>query len=167
MTRAVLAVALVCATGAAAERYDHVGAVGLLVAGVGDARASVTSTGSASDNGFRGGLEVGGTWAWNEHREFRASARWAFDAGAPLALVGGVRNGYQLDRLRTFFDLGVGVYVGAPWTIGPQLAVGLQYELLPVVGVYTSVGTHFGLGSGARFLAEVSVGFQFRTYLLE
>jgi hypothetical protein len=170
MRRLGLPLVLLAASASAAERTDHDGALGLLVAGSADERVAVGTTAApgTGDLGFRAGVELGGTWALSAQKELKLSVR-LFPAGANTsgAVMGGLRNGFQVDRWRTFFDLELAAYVGSVWTIGPHLGLGVQYELLPVMGVYAAVGTHFGLGSGARFLGEFVLGFQFRSYLLE
>jgi len=45
--------------------------------------------------------------------------------------------------------------------------VGAQYDFLPTMGVYSTLGAQLGGGSGMRLSFELLIGFQFRTYLLE
>jgi hypothetical protein len=166
------ATALVCATlltasAGVGEGRGHRGSVGLLVDGILDARASVGGDGRAADNGVKPGLGVGGTWALDDRLEVKLSGRLFPTAASLFAVSGGLRNGYQLERWRTFVDLELAAYLGRLWSLGPRLGLGVEYELHPLVGISVALGTHFGLGSGARFLGECVVGVHLRSYLFE
>jgi hypothetical protein len=51
--------------------------------------------------------------------------------------------------------------------VGPRLGFGLQLELSPIAGVFVSTGLQLQGGAALRFAAELMLGLQLRTYLLE
>ncbi len=164
--RLLFAVLVLTALAAPAEeRWDHRGAVGLTVAAGGDLRTSLGE--AVRDNGGRPLLELGGTVSVTERTELHAAGRlvpWNPLSGVVMA---GFRRATNSDRVKTFLDVHLAVYLATPFTMGPHFAVGVQYELTPIMGVYGALGTHLGFGNGLRLLAELVVGVQFRSYLLE
>lgn len=149
----------------AQERWDHRGAVGLLAAVGGEVRASNSAT--QVDNGLRGDVDLGGTVSFTDRTELLLLGRLSLGGAQFFSLTAGIRSGYQLERWRTFFDLSATVHFGSLWTVGPRVAVGVQYELHPLVGLYSTVGGQIGWGAGLRLVGEVSLGVQLRSYLLE
>lgn len=154
------------ATASAQERWDHRGSLGLTVAGGAEVRQSVALS-LPSDNGVRADAEVGGTVSITDHTELRVAGRLTLGAPALAgAVLAGVRNAFG-ERLKTFFDVNLMVHV-APWfTVGPHVAFGVQYEMLPVMGLYAALGIGLGFGAGLRLVGELMLGVQFRSYLLE
>jgi hypothetical protein len=162
-----VALALVVASAASAdESFEHRGSLGLLLSAGAEVRSAIVAK-TQGDNGFRGNLDVGGTWAFTTHWSVIAEARLSL--GGPstgLSLFAGFRN-FWGEQIKTFVDLTLAGYALPSFTIGPRVAFGVQYELSPVVGVYALVATSFGGGAGLRFCAEAMAGAQFRTYLFE
>jgi hypothetical protein len=164
-----LTFALVGWTGlaAAAERYDHRGALGLTVAAGGE----FSSFGGASDRfteTLRAPLELGSTVSMTDHSELRLSGRVALGPGAPAwSAYFGLRNSFGYEQLKTFFDLDFAAHVFAGWALGARAGVGVQYDFLPIMGAYALVGGQLGGGSALRLSFEAMVGLQFRTYLFE
>jgi hypothetical protein len=144
--------------------WSHRGALGLLVSGGGE---YVTSAGNAvSFTGFLAPLELGGTFSITEHTELRAAARLS----VPGPLLGssfyfGIRNS-RGERFKTFFDLDLAVHATPIFTAGLRLGLGVQYEVLPVLGIFAVAGVQGGGGAGLRLSFELLLGVQFRTYVL-
>jgi hypothetical protein len=162
----LLLVTLVAGQALAQEpNYAHRGALGLTVA-VGGEYAFSAATG-LTDNGFRLPLEVGGTLALSDHTELRVAGRLSppgpsFDSSA----YAGIRNS-RGDRWKTFFDAEVAVHFTPLWAVGLRLGFGVQYEVLPVWGLFAVAGIQGGGGQGLRLGFELVVGMQFRTYLFD
>lgn len=76
-------------------------------------------------------------------------------------------RGYFGDRWKTFFDLELAVHFTPYLTVGPRFAVGLQYELSPVAGLFTQLAANLGFGEVLQFKAELLIGVQLRSFLLE
>jgi hypothetical protein len=167
--RAVLAAGLLLSSWALAqERWDHRGAVGLLVSG----HAGALSLGQVKnqiENSLVLGPELGLTVAVDEEGNELKGAVRATVGPARLdveALLG--RRGYfGEEQFKSFLDLDLVVQASPRWTVGPRVGFGLQYELSPVVGLYGGVGLQLGFGQEIRFLAGLNLGLQFRTYWLE
>jgi hypothetical protein len=162
------AVVLLSALAASAEeRWDHRGAVGLLLGAGADLRSSLGEGAQNVDNGGRPLLEVGGTASLTERAQIHVAGRLV--PWNPLSgeLMLGLRRLTNSDRWKTYLDVDLAAYLATPFTVGPHFAVGVQYELSPIMGVYASLGTHLGFGNGLRLLVEGVVGVQFRSYLLE
>ncbi|MEW5737771.1 MAG: hypothetical protein AB1938_02535 [Myxococcota bacterium] len=156
------------ATGALAQaRYDHHGALGLTVSTGGEILAT-GAVGSGTDNGLRLPVEVGGTLSVTSRSEARLAARVTFFGQLPSwSAYAGVRSSFGYEQLKTFFDLDFAAHFYPVWTLGARVAVGLQYDFLPVMGVYSTLGGQLGGGAGLRLSFELMVGLQFRTYLFE
>lgn len=157
----------------AEERYDHRGALGLTVAS-GAEFVSFIGPQGGSESAARLPLELGGTWSLTDRTELRLAGRLSpFLGGRTVtgALAGtvlaGIRNVRGLDQWKTFFDLDLAVHVAPALIIGARAAFGVQYDFLPVMGVYAQVGGQLGGGAGLRLSFEGLVGLQFRTYVLE
>ncbi|MBS1153023.1 MAG: hypothetical protein H6Q89_4721 [Myxococcaceae bacterium] len=171
------------------ERYDHKGAVGLLLGLTGEYKAAATIKGGG-DEGWRFGTEVGATVAvGSDGNELKGSLRALFggiEAGcslegscAPLdlALFLGYRSYFDLGQWKTFFDLDLAQHVVPRfdpssartqiYTIGPRVAVGVQLDFLPVAGSFLLLEGQIGFGDGLRYGAALMLGFQLRSYLLE
>ncbi len=189
----------VAATGPAHyQRYDHRGALGLLLATTVE-RKDAGAAGQISDAGWRVGAEVGGTYPVSySGNEFKLALRGLFGGPAvDTALYLGFRGYFDLsfwranlEQWKTFFDLDLcghltpayeievtdglagtlsTTHVKAPLTAtaGPRVGVGVQFDFLPVAGAYLAIAGQLGFGTGVRFGAELLLGLQFRSYLLE
>jgi hypothetical protein len=98
----------------------------------------------------------------------------------------------QLEQWKTFFDLDLCAHFTPAWSAkirpdglagpfeapgtvnagltvqgGPRVAIGVQFDFLPVSGAYLAIAGQLGFGTGVRFGAEMLFGFQLRSYLLE
>jgi hypothetical protein len=157
------------------ERFDHHGALGLLLAAEGEH----VDTNVAIDTGWRASFNVGGTmsigWGSNELMLVGRSTFGELPSVANpdnrlhyvgLELYGGLR-GYFGDRFKTLYEINVGVNFTPYLTAGPRAAVGIQYEISNTIGVYTTLGAQLGFGELLQFRGELAIGFQFRSYLLE
>lgn len=161
--------ALLLATSAGAqERFDHRGAVGLLLGGGLEHKDSASNTGGV-ESGFRYDLDLGGTIAVDEEgNELLAFARGSF-GGREIdwSLTGGYRGYFGRERVKTFFDLDVAAHVTPELAVGPRVGFGLQYELSPLVGLFAGLAAQLGFGAAFRFDVELIGGLQLRSYLLE
>jgi hypothetical protein len=152
------------------ERYDHHGALGLTVAGGGEFVTAVASN-AAGEVGLRLPLELGATLSVGNHVELRAAGRFAPGipplTGVAGSAYAGIRNSFGYEQLKTFFDLDLGVHFAPFLAIGVRGAFGVQYDFLPIMGVYAQLGAQLGGATSLRLSAEVMIGLQFRTYLFE
>jgi hypothetical protein len=153
----------------AEERYDHRGALGLTVAAGGEF-VSYIAPQLGSESAGRVPIELGGTWSFTERTELRLAGRLSpSPTGRPLAgaVLAGIRNARGTEQWKTFFDLDLAVHVAPVLIIGARAAFGVQYDFLPVMGVYAQLGGQLGGGAGLRLSFEGAVGLQLRTYVLE
>jgi hypothetical protein len=152
------------------ERYDHRGALGLTVAAGGEIVTAISSA-AVGERGVRIPLELGGTLSVSDHNELRLAARLSPGISPITALsasfYGGLRNSIGLDQWRTFFDLEVAVHATPFLAFGIRGAFGVQYDFLPVMGVYAQLGAQLGGASSLRLSFELMAGVQFRTYVFE
>ncbi len=154
----------------AEERYDHRGALGLTAAVGGEFVTAVSGVGTG-EAGFRLPLELGGTFSVGDQTELRAAARLSPGLG-PITALGasfyaGIRNFFGYEQWKTFFDLELAVHVTPYLAIGVRGAFGVQFDFLPIMGVYAQLGGQLGGASSLRLSFEVMAGMQFRTYLFE
>ncbi len=147
----------------AQERTDHLGALGVTVAGGLEGGTEVG--GSSPFTGVRAPLELGLTLGVTEKTEVRLAGRlsvpWEL---RDWAITAGIRNS-RGERWKTFFDLDLAVHVAPLWTIGLRAGFGVQYELTPILGVFAVAAVQGGGGAGLRLEGELLVGFQARSYL--
>lgn len=172
----VTTVLLLVATGAGAEeRYDHRGSLGLLLGGSVERKDSA-NTGGIGDGGWRGAGELGGSIGVGSEGNdlilsFRAlccgDATLLPALGLDLSLYGGYRGYFAFGQWKTFFDLDAALHFTPRATIGPRVGIGLQLDFLPVAGAFAVLGAQIGFGDGIRYGAELMLGFQLRTYVLE
>ncbi len=163
---ALLALCLAATSASAEDAYEHKGSLGLIVSGGAEVRSSVVTT-TTGDNGFRGDLDIGGTFAFGRH--WNALLEGRVSLGGKLtgvAFIVGLRNFFG-ERFKTFFDLSLAIHATPGVTIGPRIAFGVQYELSPVIGVFALGAVQFSGGQGLRLIGELMAGAQFRTYLFE
>lgn len=160
-------VSLAWAPGVLAEdSWGHRGALGLTVSGGGELVTGIVP-GAQGDNGPRAPLELGGTLSVAERTELRLAARCAPPGPRPgWSVYAGLRNA-RGERFKTFFDLDLAAHLAPLWTLGLRLGLGVQYEVLPVMGVFAVAGLQGGGGAGLRLSFELLLGVQLRTYLFE
>lgn len=150
-----------------AERFDHRGAIGLLV-GPGLQFKESASPPDPRDGGFRALIDLGGTYAIGvDGNELLLAGRVGLGGPLESTLYGGYRGYFGLERVKTFFDLDLALHFTPKLVAGPRVGFGVQYELSPVVGVFAGAALQFGLGQAIRFDAELVSGLQLRTYVLE
>lgn len=162
-----LVIGLIAAVSVASEPvWGHRGALGLTVGGGGEFVTAIVP-GGQGDHGLRAPIELGGTLSVTDHTEVMLSGRVAAPGPRPeWAAFAGIRNS-RGERLKTFFDLLLGAFIHPIWTLGFRLGLGVQYEVLPVMGVFAVAGVQGGFGAGLRLSFELLLGLQFRTYLFE
>jgi hypothetical protein len=159
-------VLMTCLPAQATERFDHRGALGLLLGGGFELGELVRS--GQFDEYSRAIANLGVTVAIGENgNELKLVVQAAKPGSIEWSSYAGYRGYFGQDRLRTFFDLDLAVDVRPFFTAGPRLAFGLQYELHPLVGVFAGLAARVGIGSPTRFAASGFAGLQFRSYLLE
>ncbi len=184
-----LVLACVAVRANADERYDHKGAIGLLIGISGEYKAAAT-LGGGGDEGYRLGTEVGVTLAvGSDGNALKAAVRSVFFGIEPgcstngscapvdLGLYLGYRGYFDLGQWKTFFDIDAAQHLVPRlgpssantqlYTIGPRVAVGVQFDFLPVAGAFLSLEGQIGFGDGLRYGAALLLGFQLRSYLLE
>lgn len=150
------------------ERFDHRGALGVLVGGGGEWMNAASGPGLGIQ-GLRVDVNLGGTWAIGvDGNELLVLAR-AIIGGPVLegSLVLGYRGYFGQEQVKTYFDVGVAGHLMPELAVGPRLGFGVQYELSPIAGVYAGLAGQVGLGGTLRFDLELCLGLQLRTYLLE
>jgi hypothetical protein len=170
--RAVLALSLVLAAlahGAEEEqRFDHRGALDLLVGGGIDFKREVKS-GGETEEGRRALLETLVTFPMGmSGNEWTVGARTGFGGDSvDVAIAGGLRAYFGEERFKTYLSAEIALHVTPNVTAGPRLGFGIQYELFPVFGLYLGGAAEVTAGQGIRIAAAVVGGFQVRTYLFE
>ncbi|HZJ54087.1 MAG TPA: hypothetical protein VFD38_08105 [Myxococcaceae bacterium] len=150
------------------ERFDHRGALGFLVGGGIDFKREVKS-GGETEEGRRGVLETLLTFPLGlSGNEWTVGARTGF--GGPsvdVALAGGLRAYFGEERFKTYLTAELAIHVAPNVTAGPRLGFGIQYELLPVFGLYLGGAAEVTAGQGIRIAGAVVGGLQIRTYIFE
>lgn len=161
-------VLLFAANAAAADRLDHHGAVGLLLGSGLDLRQEADPNGESS-NGLRVPVDLGGTYnIGHDSSELKLVLRAELLGPQWIGVIyGGYRGYFGADAWKTFFDLDLRVDALPKITAGPRMGIGVQYELGSLVGIYSALAAHVGAGQGIRFGAELTIGVQLRSYLLE
>jgi len=170
--RVCLLAALLLAPGVAGaeeeERWDHRGALGLLVGGGIDFKREVKA-GGETEEGRRALLETMLTFPLGvSGNEWTLGARTGF--GGPsvdVAVAGGLRAYFGDERFKTYLTAEVAVHVTPNVTAGPRLGFGVQYELLPTFGLYLGGAAEVTAGQGIRISGAVLAGIQLRTYIFE
>lgn len=151
----------------AEDRYDHRGALGLLI-GPGYALKDEVVN-SVVEEGFAIPLTLGGTVAVGDNGNEVLVETFTLLGGRhlDLGLAAGYRGYFGDERVKTFITLELAGHLSPQFTVGPRAGLGVQYELSPTVGTFALLAADLGYGAALRFTAEVSVGLQLRTYLLE
>lgn len=169
LQRTLVAVALASSSAALAVEDDpvnHYGSVGLLVAGGGQLRSA--NVASNLPPGLLPLLDVGATVGLTpEGGELKLVARGSGRGGAlELGVYGGYRS-YYGEAFKTFFDLDLALHVTPNLTIGPRAALGVQFDLTSVAGLFMTAAAQLGFGSALRFDAELLAGVQLRTFIFD
>lgn len=151
------------------ERFDHRGAIGLLLGTGVDFKDSIPARQFERDQGLRHNVDLGGTWAiGHDGNEIRGWGRGSFGArNKDWAVAAGYRGYFGQDRVKTFFDLDAVLHLTPIFTAGPRVGIGIQYEITSIWGVFVATGVQIGVGAGLRFSFDAMAGMQIRTYLLE
>ena len=150
------------------QRWDHRGALGLLLGGGVDFKREVKA-GGETEEGNRALLETLLTFPMGlSGNEWTVGARTGF--GGPsvdVAIAGGLRAYFGDDRFKTYLTAELAVHVTPNVTAGPRLGFGVQYELLPVFGLYLGGAAEVTAGQGIRIAGALVGGIQLRTYIFE
>ena len=155
-----------CTAAPAAERFDHRGAVGLLLGG--GAEVGELVHGGQFDEYSRGIVDLGISVApTSDGNEYKLVIEAAKPGSLQWLVYGGYRGYFGEDRLKTFFDIDGAFDVRPNFTVGPRLALGVQYDFHPLFGLFGGVAARIGIGSPSLFAAGVFAGFQLRSYLLQ
>jgi hypothetical protein len=180
---------LLASSAQADERYDHKGAVGLLIGTTLEYKSAFALNGAPED-GARAGVELGGTYAiGNDGNELKGALRAAFlgnryqcslnytCAPVDLGLYLGYRGYFDLGQWKTFYDLDLVQHlvprIAAAsvntqlYTIGPRVGLGVQLDFLPIAGAFLLIEGQLGFGDGLRYGVGAMLGVQLRSYLLE
>ena len=180
-SRAVLIAAVVFTSSASAvERFDHRGAVGLLLATELVFKDSLPIAGFR-DSGTKPALDLGVSRSIGvDGNELSLTTSVIFPLGCgaavgtynpctvwDVALFGGYRGYFGQDRWKTFFDLDLALHVTPLFVGGPRIGFGVQYEPSALFGIYAAAVGELGFGAGLRFSAQLVAGVQLRSYLLE
>ena len=172
---ALLSLTVLLQTEDPSPRYDHHGAVGLLVMTGGQYRVATQGVGESvlrlpfslgvSFNIGDNSNEIVAVVSTSLSEAYRLDPRryeWVFDGN----FWAGYR-GYFGERMKTFLDFDLAATINPGFTIGPRVGFGAQYEVLSVMGVFASVAAQLGFGTALLFRAELCLGVQLRTYWLE
>lgn len=149
------------------ERYDHHGAIGLVV-GVHGARKDIGGVNVVPDSGWRTGLDLGATFNVGYHsNEVIIVGRVALGGAFESSAYTGYRNYFGADRWKTLLDLDLAFQFTPFFTVGPRFGVGVQYEFAPIGGVYLQLAGNIGIGQVLMYKIEAVLGVQLRSFLLE
>jgi len=155
------------------ERFDHRGSLGLIVAGDYSGVDSIGLSVPKKDEGLRYVLDLGATRAIGyDGNEVLGMLSLGFDAPTlqpvDLGVAGGYRGYFGSGRIKTFVDLDLSAHALRLFTVGPRVGIGAQWEIASVLGVFFGLIGELGIGTvELRYSAQLTLGFQPRTYLLE
>lgn len=141
-----------------------------MLLGVGGEYRAFLSGALTASSGFVGQLDLGGTWAVGyDGNELLAWGRLGLDRERLVAgaIVAGYRGYFGDGRVKTFVDLDGALHLAPVLAVGPRVGFGTQLELSEVAGLFLGVAAQFGFGRAIRFDAELVLGLQLRSYLLE
>jgi hypothetical protein len=170
---AFLAALLFAAPSLADERFDHRGAVGLLLDGVFQSDSAIVFHQGSTDLGARWGGEIGGTYAvgYNGNELMLTGFLLApapGESGVDWGMTTGYRGYFGQGRLKSYLQIQAAAHFRPVFSFGPRLGLGFQYEVTPIVGVWGGIGGEIGVGpSELRLVFLGNLGLQFRSYLLE
>lgn len=114
-------------------------------------------------------LDVGGSMAVGQAGgEFLLRGRLVFLSTARgFSLMVGYRKYWGKDDIKTFVAADVLATLEPLVTFGLRPGFGVMWDFSPIMGLYAEANGSFTLGWGRRFGAELTIGFQARSYLLE
>jgi hypothetical protein len=164
----LLAVALLFPTVAlAGDDFDHRNALGVYAAQGGEIKTLV-NPGSAGNAGALTRTHLGVTAAIGEDgNELKLWLELDLLRGVPGSSVGfGHRGYFGDDRFRTFLDVDLRANFEGAFTLGPHVGIGLQFEVLPFLGVFLATAAHLAMGQGIRIGASANAGLQLRAPVL-
>jgi len=168
----LVAVALLTsAAGWAEDRFDHQGALGLLVSGGAGDKATLRYSNRPADTGARYPIDVGASYplgySGNDLLLMGELALPPHGGPADAAVWGGYRRYFGRERVKTYLDLMGAAHLTPDVTFGPRLGLGVQYEWTSIFGTYLGINGEIGVGQVLRFSAQIALGIQLRSYLLE
>ena len=100
--------------------------------------------------------------------EWTLGTREAIGGGSvDVSIAGGIRAYFGDDRFKTYITAELALHVTPNVAAGPRLGIGVQYELLPILGIYLGGAVEVAAGQGIRLSGSVLAGLQFRTYVFE
>jgi hypothetical protein len=168
MRGAALGMLLAAGSSWADERFDHRGSLGLFF-GPGVGFQDVVVGGKVLVDGVGFPVELGGTLSVGYSGDELVAEGLATLGGNPVnwGVAAGYRNYFGQEQVKTFVTVALAAHFVPTWTLGPRADIGVQYELLPTLGVYAKLTADVGYGGGLRFSGEASMGLQLRTYVLE
>lgn len=114
-------------------------------------------------------LDVGATLSFTQtSSELLLRGRLAFLSPARgESLLLGFRKYWGRDEFKTFAGLELMGTFRPVQTGGARVGFGAIWDFSPIMGLWAEAGATFGIGQGRRFGAEITLGFQGRSYLLE
>lgn len=83
------------------------------------------------------------------------------------AVLFGYRRYFGRDEVKTFMELDLHATFRPVLTGGARAGFGVMWDFSPVMGLWADLAGSFGVGRGRRFGAELAIGFQARSYLLQ
>jgi hypothetical protein len=168
--RAILLLVTLGSAGVRAEdvRWDHRGALGLLV-GSGIEFKNEVRSGGTKEEGGQIPLETLVTLPLGlSGNEWTIGARTGFGSSqVDVAVAGGIRGYFGEERFKTYLSAEMALHIVPNVTAGPRLGVGIIYELLPTLGLYLGGAAEVTAGQGIRIAGAITGGIQLRTYVFE
>jgi hypothetical protein len=160
------ALLLIAAPALSADRYDHRGALGLLIGG-GFEFAELVRAGTFEERA-RGTAQLGISGAIGENgNELKVVVQVAGFGPPAWVVFAGYRGYFGAERFKTFMDLDLALDFHPDLVVGPRVGFGVQYELHPLLGVFAGLAVRAGIGAITRFSGEAFAGVQLRSYVLE
>ena len=100
--------------------------------------------------------------------EWTVGTREAIGSGiVDVSIAGGIRAYFGDDRFKTYLTAELSLHVTPNVMAGPRVGIGVQYELLPTLGIYLEGAVEVAAGQGIRLSGSVLGGLQLRTYVFE
>jgi hypothetical protein len=151
-------------------RLDHRGAVGLsLDVGVEHA-VFLGPNGKPVPNleATRAVLDVSGSAGLtHDGNEFVLELRLLRGPDWGGALAAAYRVYFGREEWKTFANVGAKADTTPRFALGPNIGMGVMYEVTPVFGLFASASASLEFGAGIRGAFDAAIGLQGRSYLLE